>query len=63
MPIPDVVIDDSTNRFVIATPDGDAFIQYRRRGDRLVLVHTEVPSALEGQGLATALVETALAHA
>ena len=60
---PAVVIDDSTHRFVVATPHGDAFIQFRRRADRLVLVHTEVPSELEGQGLATTLVEAALAHA
>ena len=63
MSTPAVEIDESTHRFLIATPDGDAFIQYRRREDRLVLIHTEVPPALEGRGLATALVEAALAHA
>jgi len=31
------------------------FIDYRRLGDRLILVHTEVPAAFEGQGIASAL--------
>jgi len=35
-------------------------ILYRRYPDRIVLVHTEVSSALEGQGLASRLVAGAL---
>jgi uncharacterized protein len=35
-------------------------ILYRRRPDRIVLVHTEVSSAREGQGLASRLVAGAL---
>jgi predicted GNAT family acetyltransferase len=33
---------------------------YRRYPDRIVLVHTDVPPALEGQGLASRLVAGAL---
>lgn len=35
-------------------------IRYRRDPDRIVLVHTEVSPALEGQGLASRLVAGAL---
>lgn len=36
---------------------------YRREGDTLVLHHTEVPPALQGRGVAAALVAAALGHA
>jgi predicted GNAT family acetyltransferase len=37
-----------------------AVCAYRRQGDTLVLHHTEVPAALQGQGLAAVLVQAAL---
>jgi uncharacterized protein len=42
--------------------DGDVVgeIRYRRRPDRIALVHTEVDPALEGQGLAGRLAAGAL---
>lgn len=41
--------------------DGEAAIAaYRREGDVLSFTHTEVPEALEGQGIATRLVAGAL---
>lgn len=42
--------------------DGDvgAFVQYTMRGGRLLLVHTEVDKARQGQGLATALIKGVL---
>jgi uncharacterized protein len=36
------------------------FAQYRRRGDRIVFLHTEVDDAFEGQGVGSALVRGAL---
>jgi len=56
------IVDDGS-RFV-ATVDGrEAELRYRRDGDRLVLVHTEVPDELEGRGLGGALVRAALGDA
>jgi predicted GNAT family acetyltransferase len=40
-----------------------ALIQYERRGDRMVFLHTEVPEALEGRGIAGTLARTALEDA
>lgn len=34
-----------------------AFISYRTSGDVISLMHTEVPRELEGQGIASAIVE------
>ena len=54
-------------RFVVPTPQGLALCSYRRspnaRGEVLVLHHTEVPPALQGRGIAAALVAATLAWA
>ena len=47
-----------------ATVDGHLCVcDYRRRGDVLLLTHTEVPPELAGRGIAAALVAQALAWA
>jgi len=48
------------NRYELGTSDGVAFLDYRRREDRIVLVHTEVPEALRGRNLASILARHAL---
>ena len=40
-----------------------AELVYRRRGERMVLVHTEVPRALESHGVGGQLVRAAVAYA
>jgi uncharacterized protein len=37
-----------------------AVAEYRRRGETIFFIHTEVPPELEGQGVASQLVKTAL---
>jgi predicted GNAT family acetyltransferase len=47
-----------------ATVDGHVgHLDYALRGDVMTLVHTEVDPALEGRGVAGALVKAALDHA
>ena len=59
----DVEDREGEHRFVIADADGDAQLVYRVRGDRLVLVHTEVPEALNGRGIGGRLVRAAIERA
>lgn len=55
-----VIHNAGASRFEAAPQGQLAFASYRRLGDVLVLVHTEVPAALQGQGVAAALVRSAL---
>lgn len=46
------------------TVDGvTAFVQYRLSGDKLDIIHTIVPPAIEGRGIAAALVKHAYDYA
>jgi hypothetical protein len=52
------------HRFEIRDPGGLGQLQYRYRDDgALILVHTEVPPAIEGRGYASLLARTALDYA
>jgi uncharacterized protein len=51
------------SRFELPTQDGLAELIYRRRANRLVLVHTEVPEKLEGHGIGGLLVKAAVGRA
>ena len=57
----EVCDDPARSRYELSVDGGTAFAAYRRDGDTLVFTHTEVPPALEGQGVGSALVEGALA--
>ncbi|MBA2496361.1 MAG: N-acetyltransferase [Acidimicrobiia bacterium] len=58
------IIDDTENsRFVYREDGVDAQLVYEGDGDRLVLVHTEVPKALGGRGIGGALVRAAVDRA
>lgn len=37
-----------------------AFIRYERRGNSIIFIHTEVPEALEGHGIAAKMAKAAL---
>jgi predicted GNAT family acetyltransferase len=50
-------------RFEIAVEGRKAVLQYRRSGDTMRLIHTEVPEPLRGRGLANQLARAALDYA
>jgi predicted GNAT family acetyltransferase len=51
------------SRFEAMLPAGLARAEYRRVGNTLHMVHTEVPRAVEGRGIAGELVQAALDYA
>ena len=58
------VIDNTgASRFELREDGWLAELVYRVRGDRLVLVHTEVPLELEGRGIGGRLVTAAVDRA
>jgi uncharacterized protein len=61
---PGEVTDNSAqSRFELRIGNAVAELVYRRRADRLVLIHTEVPDELGGRGIGGLLVQAALAKA
>jgi len=58
-----VTRDDRSGRFELVLPEGTAELVFRRHGDQLFLVHTEVPDALSGRGVGGELVRAAVDHA
>jgi predicted GNAT family acetyltransferase len=60
---PSVRDNTAERRFEVVVDDARAVLTYRRTGDRLVLVHTEVPDAVDGRGIGGALVRAAVARA
>ena len=51
----DVVENAEQNRFELSLDGGTALVAYRRDGERLVLIHTEVPEQFAGQGIGSKL--------
>ena len=60
---PPIVDNERKSRFETTVDGHLAELVYRRRGKRLVLVHTGVPDELEGRGIGGALVRAAIADA
>jgi uncharacterized protein len=56
----EVTHHQAASRFEVALDGGLAVCVYRRQGDRLLATHTEVPQALEGRGIAAAMVKAFL---
>jgi predicted GNAT family acetyltransferase len=57
---PQVVDNQAASQFEVVAEDGVAELIYRKNGNRLVLVHTEVPAALGGRGIGGHLVQAAI---
>ena len=61
---PRLVTDNqAASRFELGADGSLAELLYRRVGNRLVLIHTEVPVELEGRGIGGALVAAAVDRA
>ena len=60
---PEVRDNAEASRFEIAVGDQLAIAEYRLVQGGVMFTHTEVPDALEGRGLGTALVKAGLASA
>jgi uncharacterized protein len=58
---PAVEHQPALSRFAIVDAAGTAVLDYRREGQRLLALHTRVPEALRGRGLAAALTEALVA--
>ena len=57
---PEVRNNREAGRYELSTPQGLAFAEYRPAGKAVMFTHTEVPEALEGQGIGSRLVKAAL---
>ncbi|MDR0359705.1 MAG: N-acetyltransferase [bacterium] len=57
---PRVVRDAAASRFVLHDAGVEAELLFRHRGNRLILVHTEVPDELGGRGIGGQLVRAAI---
>jgi uncharacterized protein len=56
-------INSANNRLELAVDGNIAFIEYKLSKQDLFLIHTEVPAALEGRGVGSAIVQKALQYA
>jgi len=55
-----VTNNEKQQRYELSVDGLLAISQYERRGDEIVFTHTEVPEALEGRGVGSALARAAL---
>jgi len=59
----EVIHNESAGRFEAHLPEGVCRADYRRVGNTLHMVHTEVPREVRGRGVAGRVVEAALDYA
>lgn len=58
----ELINNRESERFEMKVGEHTAFIEYKERPNKILLVHTEVPAALEGKGAGTAIIEKTLAY-
>ena len=56
----DIIDNAAASRYEIHVGDEVAFAEYKKRGDVMIFVHTEVPSSLERRGLGGLLAQRGL---
>ena len=59
-PMPELRDNTGRRRYEMAVKGGTAFVTYRAEPDRLILLHAEVPRAVEGRGVGSRLVRVVL---
>ncbi len=52
-----LINNEAIHNFELIVDGARSFIDYKLKGDKIYLIHTEVPIELEGHGVAAALVE------
>lgn len=60
--MPDITDNTAGRRFEMPVEGHTAFVTYAREGDRIRLIHTEVPQALSGRGIGSSLAKAVLDH-
>lgn len=58
-----VVHNAEKSQYELSVEGGQAVLGYNRKGGTIYLTHTEVPEALEGQGIGSRIVKHALDQA
>ncbi len=58
-----ITVNEESNEFEMQTPEGLALIAYEMDSNIMNIMHTEVPEAMEGQGIASDLAKFALDYA
>ena len=58
-----VTNNEAENRYELHVDDQVALAEYMRANERIVFTHTEVPRELEGEGIASRIIEHALDEA
>jgi predicted GNAT family acetyltransferase len=61
--VSEVVNNETARRFEMTVDGHTGFVKYARTGDRIELIHTEVPPELGGRGLGGVLAKAALDYA
>lgn len=60
---PEVRNNPEANRFEVLQDGHLAVLEYKLRDNRIIFIHTGVPSELEGRGVGSALARAGLEHA
>ena len=58
-----LIVNEAENQFELVLEDGKALVEYILIGDKISLVHTEVPQEYRGKNIASTLTKKVLEYA